>query len=301
MWRYDDIAIVVAVAEQGSFSAAAEQLAMPPSTLSRRVSALENQLGLRLLERNTRSLKLTQKGNELVAGCAEQVKSMQQTVSHLTSDNDSAAGVLNVSAPLTLGNDLMSQCFSDFVQCYPLIRLQLDLSNDLRELFKDHTDVALRVGPLKDSELIAKKLFSTEMVLCASPIFIQQQAIDLENIHSLDQCPFLTYLDAESTLTARHRAGQTEYKLRLLGTFSSNNTQALKTACIHGLGLACLPQISVQRALNSRELIRLFDSYLFDDAKQIYAVYPSKKHLPQKVRVFIEHIQQQYERKSSLF
>ena len=292
MWRYDDIAIVVAVAEKGSFIAASNMLKIPSSTLSRRVSALENQLGLRLFERNTRSLKLTQKGMERGAASSAQIQALQNAVCALTTDTDVAAGVLRVSAPLTLGNDLMTPCFTEFMQDYPQITLQLQLTNDYSALFSDNIDIALRVGPLADSELIAQKLFATEMVLCASTDFIKQYAIQGDNIMSLENAPQLNYINGPASLQAQHLTTQEDFTLKLKQAFASNHTQTMRTACIEGLGVACLPKISVQQALDSGALIRLFDDYRFSESKTIYAVYPSKQHLPEMLRVFIAHIQQ---------
>lgn len=290
MWRYDDIAIVVAVAEQGSFIAAANMLAVPSSTLSRRVSELESQLGLRLFERNTRSLKLTAKGAELVASCSESIKSLQKAVQNVTSDADAMSGVLRVSAPITLAYDLMQLCFNRFIQSYPQIKLELEVSNEYSALFDEDIDVALRVGPLKDSELVAQKLFSTDMVLCASPTFIEQNSIDQGDINSLTNLALLNYSNSSQQLTATESGTGIQQMVELQAAFSSNHTQVLKTACVQGLGLACLPQISVQQELDRQELIRLFANYRFADSKTIYAVYPSKQYLPKKLKAFIEHI-----------
>lgn len=237
MWRYDDIAIVVAIAEKASFIAASEMLAIPSSTLSRRVSELESQLGLRLFERNTRSLKLTQKESELVKSCSQHIQSLQKTMHTLTTDADAMSGVLRVSAPLTLGNDLMSPCLTDFIKRYPQIKLELDLSNDYTALLEQNIDIALRVGPLKDSELIAQKLFSTEMVLCASPDFIRQYAINTDAIHTLEQAPFLTYMKTTTPLYSQNIDTKKRHTINVIEKFTSNHTQTLKTACIEGIGL----------------------------------------------------------------
>lgn len=290
MWRYDDIAIVVTVAEKGSFVAAAEALSIPSSTLSRRVSELESQLGLRLFERNTRSLKLTPKGGELVERCSEHVQSLQKAMRNLSTEADAMAGVLRVSAPITLADDLMSACFGQFIERYPNIKLALDVSNEYSALFDDAIDVALRVGPLKDSDLIAQKLFSTDMVLCASADFITQNRFDKNDINSLEGLPFLPYLKSTSILLAKETNTNKKHTIKVTEKFSSNNTQVLKRACIQGLGLACLPQISAQEALDKKDLVRVFTDYQFDGCKTVYAAYPSKVHLPKKLSVFIEHI-----------
>lgn len=292
MLNYDDIAIVVAIAEKGSFIAASKRLGIPPSTISRRVSEFENRLKVRLFERNTRSIKLTTKGAELIKSCTDHIQALHEAVHVLTTDTDSMSGTLRVSVPLTLGNDLMNRCFADFIRQFPSIKLELDLSNECAELFTQDIDIAIRVGPLKDSDMIAQKLFSTEMILCASPAFIQRQEIQTKNIRSIENKPFLHYLNATTRMSVYDNNTQQSHTLNVIEKFSSNNTLILKNACLQGLGLTCLPKISVQHELETAELIQLFDNYHFFDAKTIYAVYPSKRHLPDYSKAFITHIRQ---------
>lgn len=291
MLNYDDIAVVVAIAENGSFISASKALEIPSSTISRRVSEFENQLGARLFERNTRSLKLTAKGEELVRACSQEVKFMKHALQTLSRETGPMSGILKVSLPLTLGIDLMSRCFTRFINEYPDIKLELDLDNKHAVLFKQDVDIAIRVGPLKSSGLVAQKLFSTSMILCASPSFIQKHSIVPTNIRSLKGIPFLSYTNTPTTLTALNRQTQIEEKITVIDKFSSNNTFVLKTGCMDGLGLACLPEVSIQQEVDSGELIPLFKNYKFFDEKTVYAVYPSRTHRPDYVKTFIEFMQ----------
>ena len=159
MWRYDDLCIVTEVIKQGSFIKASKKLNIPSSTISRRVSEFESALGVRLLERNSRKLSLTDKDELLFKQCNPQMQQIKQTIEEITLNNTKPIGSLKITAPVTLGNELLNGWFCDFAKLHHEINLDINLSNHNEDILDDSFDVAIRVGPLKDSEFIAQFLF----------------------------------------------------------------------------------------------------------------------------------------------
>lgn len=293
MWRYDDLSIVTEVINQGSFIKAAQKLGMPSSTISRRVSEFESAIGVRLLERNSRRLSLTDKGKLLFSQCHRQMQQIKTNIEEISSNNSKAVGALKVTAPVTLGNELLTVWFCHFSKLYPEINLEIVLTNQYEDILDDSFDVAIRVGPLKDSEFIGQLLFSTEQVLCASKEFLSQANVNLDSIADIGRHDFLSYQQSKPNLKLKNKHQNTYIEIPIKTRMVSNSTAVLRQAAIDGLGIACLPMISIEQKIKSGELIHIFQGLADTLKKDIYAVYPSKKHLSEKMRVFLEYVKQQ--------
>lgn len=298
MWRFDDLSIVTEVIKQGSFIKASQKLGIPSSTISRRVSEFELAIGVRLIERNSRKLSLTEKGQALFKQCAPEMQKIKQSIEGIASNNSKAMGALKITAPITLGNELLNTWFCNFSKLYPDITLEIILSNQYEDILDESFDVAIRVGPLKDSEFIGQYLFSTDLTLCASPEYIakieQDSNLTLGSIYDLSQHDFLAYQDNKETLKVRnkqeHKNSAEEISIQLNPRISSSSTAILRQAAVEGLGIACLPRVSIQQLLAAGELVAIYQSYEVLPEIEIYAVYPSNVHLPEKMRVFLDYI-----------
>lgn len=288
MWRYDDLLIITEVIKQGSFIKASKKLNIPSSTISRRVSEFESTLGVRLLERNSRKLSLTEKGEHLFNNCYPQMQKIKEAIQTIQIDNEKPVGKLKVTAPITLGNELLNGWFCDFAKLHPDIKLEIALSNHYEDLLDDSFDIAIRVGPLKDSEFIAQFLFTSDSILCASKEYLNQVNLDLNDLCHIEECDFLLYQSNNSSLRLNNSFKDTELNVSV--RMSSSSTAVLRQAAVDGLGIACLPMISVKDKIASGELIHLFKGIVGIPKIEIYAVYPSKTHLPQKMKLFIEHL-----------
>lgn len=305
MWRFDDLSIVTEVIKQGSFIKASQKLGIPSSTISRRVNEFESAIGVRLIERNSRKLSLTEKGASLFQQCAPEMQKIKQSIEDISSNNNKAMGALKITAPITLGNELLNTWFCDFSKLYPEITLNIILSNQYEDILDDSFDIAIRVGPLKDSEFIGQYLFTTDLVLCASPEYLASSKLDLnlnlESIHDLARYDFLAYQDNKDILKVRkksshtlnHEVGSEEIEVTLSPRITSTSTAILRQAAVNGLGITCLPKVSIKAQLASGELVAIFKSYEALPKKEIYTVYPSNVHLPEKMRVFLDYIKQQ--------
>lgn len=290
MWRYDDLIIITEVIKQGSFIKASKKLNIPSSTISRRVSEFESALGVRLLERNPRKLSLTEKGEYLFKHCNSEIQTIKNTIQMIQNDNGKPAGKLKVTAPITLGNELLNGWFCDFARLYPDIKLEIELSNDYEDILDESFDIAIRVGPLKDSEFIAQYLFTSDSILCASKEYLNKVKPELNDVYQIEQCDFLSYQSNNSRLCLINFVKLKPVELNVNVRMSSSSTTTLRRAAVDGLGVACLPMISVKDEMSSGELVHIFKDIIDERKLDIYAVYPSKIHLPQKVKLFIKHL-----------
>lgn len=290
MWRYDDLSIVTEVVKQGSFVKASEALNIPSSTVSRRVSEFEQAIGIRLIERNARKFALTEQGAYLFEHAHPQLLKIKNTIQEIQTLNDQPSGKLKVTAPVTLGNELLGEWFCEFALLYPNIQVEVILDNDHKDLIEEQFDVALRVGPLNDSDFIANFLFSSDFILCASSQFLQNNVGTMNNLHGISQLPFLSYQYLGKGLQLINLKTNDLIELEIQTSFSSTSTSVLRCAATRGLGIACLPKVSIAEQLNKRELVHLWPDYVLFPRPEVYAIYPSKKHLPQKTRAFLDFL-----------
>jgi len=293
MWRYDDLLIITEVIKQGSFIKASQKIGIPSSTVSRRVSEFESALGVRLIERNSRKLSLTDKGELLFEQCNPQMQKIKRSIESISSNNSKAAGVLRVTAPVTLSNDTLNNWFCDFSKLYPEINLDIVLSNNYEDILDDSFDVAIRVGPLKDSEFIAQLLFTSEMVLCASKAYIAHANIDFDNINTLVKNEFLSYQQSKQHLKLKNKVTNNNIEILIKSRMTATSTGILRQAALNGLGITCLPIVSIKDEIKSGELVHIFKDFIGHQRKDIFAVYPSKKHLSGKMAVFLSYMKKQ--------
>lgn len=290
MWRYDDLLIITEVIKQGSFIKASKKLNIPSSTISRRVSEFESTLGVRLLERNSRNFGLTEKGEHLFNHCNPQMQKIKEVIRDIQLDNEKPVGKLRVTAPITLGTELLGGWFCDFAKLHPDIKLDIVLSNHYEDILDESFDVAIRVGPLKDSEFIAQFLFTSDFVLCASKEYLAEINFDYNDLYSIGKCDFLLYQSHHRNLCLQDYQSDKYFEINVDGRITSSSTVILRQAAVDGLGIACLPLVSIKDKIASGELIHIFTNVVSTPRPAIYAVYPSKIYLPQKMKLFIEHL-----------
>ena len=288
VWQKDDIALFVTVVENGSFSKASSRLDMPNSTVSRRIAQLEEKLGVRLLERNSRKLSLTSQGQLLFDQCREPVKQIEEGIAKTLDDRDGLVGKLKVSCPVYFGSNTAADWFIEFKQRYPNILLDIKLENSIVDLIEEQCDVAFRLGPLKDASYIARHLFDFETVMCASPAYLQAAGIPLQpedlNNHSLLLLQQNMKLGFEC-----HNSGQQETK-QLSASMSSNTVEVILKAIQGNLGIGALPYDCVDKEIDNQQLIRVLPNHRITPARSMYLVYSSKTVLNKNLQTFVEFI-----------
>ena len=280
-----EMAVFVKVVESGGFSAAARELNMPKSTVSRYVSRLEDRLGVRLLNRTTRSLRPTELGAAYFERVARIVQEISEAEAAVTNMQVEPRGTLRVSAPLSFGYPFISRIFAEFLEAWPDVTLDVDLTDRVVDIIDEGFDLAIRIGRLRDSSLIARRLAATDRVVVGSPAYLEAHGTP-EVPDDLRQHECLLY--AYEATTASWRLGP-DLSVPVKGRLVSNNGDVLAAAAAEGLGLALLPSFIVGRSLHRGELVRVLEPYTSWEAG-VYAVYPHSRHLSTKVRAFVDHL-----------
>lgn len=280
-----ELAVFVKVVDSGGFSAAARDLSMPKSSVSRYISRLEDRLGVRLLHRTTRSLRPTEVGAAFYERAARIVQEIAEAEAAVTNMQVEPRGTLRITAPLTFGYRFMGEIVSSFLTSWPDVALDIDLSDRVVDIIDEGFDLAIRVGRLRDSSLIARRLGSAERVLVASPGYLERRGTP---VHPEDLKDHDCLLYAYEANAASWRLSP-DVTVAVKGRLTSNNGDILADAAVGGLGFAMLPRFIAGRRMHRGELVSVLEEHLAWEAG-VYAVYPHSRHLSTKVRAFVDHM-----------
>ena len=288
MVNLNEVLVFVRVVECGSFSQAAQQLGQPRATVSRKVSQLESTLGIRLLQRSTRKLSLTEAGRQYYLRCSGALAEIADANEAVTASQQKPSGLLRISAPLAAQTGFMCNMINEFLDQYPDVSVKVVLTDDVVNLIDEGIDVAFRAGKLKDSSLVARKLGSTRLVLCASPGYVRRSSA-LAAPKELKQHTCILYGDAKKHLSWLLERREEQLSVPVSGRVTVNSMQFALHSCLSGLGVALLPHATVKAYLDSGELLHLLPEYS-SNIGGFYIVYPSKSHLSTTVRTFIDFV-----------
>lgn len=278
------IHIFVAVVNCGSLSGAAAQLQLPKSTVSRKLAALEQRLGVRLLQRTTRKLRLTPAGTRYFERVQLALADVLDAEQELVSQQSIPAGLLRVSVAYEFAAGFLTELVQDFLAQYPQVKLQIDVSPRLVDLVADGIDVAIRGGPLQDSSLIARRLGPGIGVVCASPSYLANAGRPQHPRELLQhQCIYRAGEPRE-----QHWVFQVDGELARIavdGAYGVSDRGLIKQAAMHGLGLALLPAYMVAEELHAGQLEQVLTEWM-PEAPGVYLVYPNRQ-LSAAARAFI--------------
>jgi DNA-binding transcriptional LysR family regulator len=289
MDRYDQLSAFVEVGRQQSFAQAARHLERHVSGVSRAVAALENRLGVRLLQRTTRRVTLSDAGREYFKRCETLLAELEGAEAEVREQAASLRGTLRVSAATGAGQSLIAPIVPEFLAAHPQMALDLQLSNRYVDLLEEGFDVALRVGTLAaDSRLVVRRLAPTRRVLLASPAYLERHG----NPRTPEQltghsCLILDIGNRPRRWELQH--GRTALAVDVSGPLHSNNAFVLLTACRSGAGIGLLPASVASADVRRSELARVLPQWSSTE-QGIYAVYPSARFIPVKVRTFVEFV-----------
>jgi len=276
----------VAVVETQSFTKAAQQLNTSVAQVSRKVASLEKRLASKLLLRTTRKITVTEAGLHYFQHCQGLVEGLKQAELALSALSQVPKGVLKITAPITYGEQVIAPLLNEFMQAYPALKLQLILSNQTLDLVTENIDLAIRIGHLEDSTMIAKKLTQRQLHVCAAPSYIEKHGLPF----SLSELDNHNCLVGSSPLWA-FREQDRERNMRINGSISCNSGFALLDAAIRGIGLIQLPDYYVEQALNKGQLIECLTAYRAP-LQAISAVYPNNRYLSVKIKLLLEFLNQ---------
>lgn len=285
--------LFVRVVEQKSFSAAAKQLRMPVSTLSRKISALEKALGTRLLERSTRSLRLTELGQEYYAYCRRAVETLESGTRHLNDRQSEVTGTLHISAPPNLSEALLAPLICGFQSAYPRTVVKVLITERNVDMIAEGIDIALRVGPLQASRLVARPLLHYRHILVAAPGYLAARN-PIKHPQALLQQRVIAFGGWQGPLSWQLNNHSKSITLQLEPALSFNDFAAVQYAVQTGQGIAEIPAMICGEALRQGRLIEVLPHWRFAPTV-LSAVYPSTRNLARMVRLFKDYCLQQLE------
>ncbi|MGE0861539.1 MAG: LysR family transcriptional regulator [Gammaproteobacteria bacterium] len=277
---------LVTVARLGSFSAAAKELEVTPGMLSKQVKSLELSLDVRLLQRTTRGVSLTDAGELYVDQAVDILQRIEETEMAVTALNAAPRGVLRVSCPPSFGTQVLTPIIAVFARDNPGMRIELGLQDSEPDMIASRLDLIFRIGALRDSSLVSRQVGAAPFVLCAAPGFLAEAAprrvADLASLNCLldesmdgyQQWPFL----ARGTLVAQP----------VKGNFASPLTAAVIEAAVAGLGLAYVPRYAVVDELARGELVEVSLEDAHTMSLPVTALYNSRRFMAAKTRIFLE-------------
>lgn len=289
MDRLETMKAFVTVAELGSFTKAAEKLETSNQLVSKYVSQLEQRLGVRLFNRTTRRVHLTQEGEQCLQHAMHILESVHDMENHFGELQNAAKGLIQISAPVSFSTLHLAPLVRDFKKQYADVDINLELSDRKVDIVEEGFDVALRIGQLKSSSLIAKKIAPVRVVLCAAPAYIEKYGQpthpeDLIKSHFL-RYSYMDYAASNNRLMKVLHAISQNNQTGLV----ANNGEILMSAAIAGEGYVLQPTFIVGEALKQGKLKTMLDNFEAE-AMGLYAVYPHRKLLAPKLRAFIDFI-----------
>ena len=280
------IPVFVAVAENGSFAAAARKLGITKSAVSKRIGGLESHLGAQLFHRSTRSISLTEAGEIYLAHAIQALGSAQEAEDAVAALQGDPVGHLKVSAPMSFGQLHVAPAIPEFLRLHSGITLELSMDDRFVDLVDSGMDLALRAGTLPDSALIVRKLAPIHSVIVAAPSYLDRAGTPFHPQDLMDH-DCLHYAFSRDPLEWKFNGDDGEITVRTKGRFRVNNSDALCTTLIAGLGIGRLPTFIAGAHLAAGRLQRVLPNFLMPE-QALYAVFPERQHVPAKVRAFVE-------------
>jgi DNA-binding transcriptional LysR family regulator len=289
MDRFEQLSAFVEVARWQSFAQAGRHLERHVSAISRAVAGLENRLGVRLLQRTTRRVTLTDAGRDYLKRCEALLAELEGADAEVRDRAASLHGTLRVSAATGAGQTLLAPIVPEFIAAHPLLTLDLQLTNRFVDLLEEGFDLALRVGTLTaDSHLVARHIAPTRRVLLASPAYLERRGSPRTPQQLAEHACLVLDIGPRPRRWQLERA-RTRVAVEVRGPLHSNNSFLLLTACLGGAGIGLLPASVATADVRSGRLRRVLPGWT--SAEQgIYAVYPSARFIPAKVRAFVDFV-----------
>lgn len=284
MYRWEGVNEFVAVAETESFTQAARRLGVSTAQVSRQVSALETRLATRLFYRTTRRVSVTEAGRIYYQQCRQVLDALDDAERSITNLQLSPRGKLRLTAPITYGEKRIAPLVNEFVVQYPELDVEMNLTNQKLDLVGEGYDLAVRLGKLEDSSMMARRLASRTLYVCASPQYLSAHGAPQE----LAELAQHNCLQGNLDYWRFQEQGQPR-NVRISGNIRCDSGRALLDAALKGIGIVQLPDYYVQTALDTGQLLPLLTHYREDD-DGIWAVYPQTRHLSPKVRMLLDFL-----------
>lgn len=284
----NNISIFVQVVQAGSFSGAARQLGLPKSTVSRRITTLEERLGTRLLQRTTRTLNLSEAGRIYLEHCKRILAEVEASERAMSSLHEQPRGLLRVTAPLRFG--FLAQAFAELLSRHPDLSVELVCSDRNLSIVDEGFDLAIRAGALEDSSLIARKLGLARLVLVASPAYLRRYGAPEHPSELEDHAGLLFGVDKAKGWSFTQ--GQAQLTVSPQPRLVANDFEVIQAAAVAGHGVAVLPEVLAAKGLQAETLRALLRSWSLP-CTPLHVLYPSAEHLAPKVSALVNLLLEQ--------
>lgn len=288
--RLDDMKVFATVVDSGGFTAAGKALGLPKSSISRRIQGLEESLGVRLLQRTTRKLRLTDAGERYYADCSRIVLAAEQANRNASENQAEPRGVLRVTAPPLLGEAFLGPLINRYLARWPEVRVELDLSSEHRDLIGGQFDLAIRIGQLEDSSYVARRLGDARGILCAAPSYIARRGspADPMALMNHDMVEFGNLGAPFGRMRFSHSSADgTPLVVQFEPRFRANSIAMLIEALHAGVGIGWLPSYTAHDEFTTGRLVHVLPGYPIP-TWPVNAVYPSRENLAAKSKAFID-------------
>lgn len=289
-WRFEDIQTFLDVMETGSITAAAARLNVSKSVVSKRVADLEAALGAALFQRSARKLIPTSAAHDFFERAQPLVRGIVEVAESVADRRRGLRGTLRIAAPMSFGTMHLSRVVADFAALHSDLQVVMELDDRMIDLVNSGYDVGIRIGILKDSSLIARKLCDDPRVVCCSPAFADRHGLP-QSLDDLARFPCIDYANVSTGQLWQFEGGPGGHPVHVVmqGRVAANNGEAMRDMAIAGLGLTLLPMFIVADALREGLLLPVLPQFR-PLAYTIFAVYPPTRQVPAKVRAFIDHL-----------
>jgi len=293
MNQIEDMKTFVRIVDAGSITKAAEQMNTVKSAVSKRLTELEHRLGVKLLNRTTRSQSLTNSGRSFYQQSQRIIDDVEELESSIQNEDCALRGKIKLAAPLTFGLIHLAPALQSFNNLNTGIHFDLDFNDRKVDLVDEGFDLAIRISKLNDSSLIARKITETKMVLAANPEYLNNHnkiinIEDLQNGHVK-----LQYKNGPDIWKFKDKDNQV-YQIKLPSILESNNGEYLTQAAMAGMGLTYTPDFIIYKQIKSNQLISVLSDKINPEKINVYAIYPQTRHLSKRVRLLINYLSEYF-------
>lgn len=288
MSDYSSVSLFIKVVKEGSFSSAARALGLSPSAISKQISSLENELGARLFQRTTRTQSLTEAGETYLHHAQKALATLDEAKQAVNRLSTRVSGSLHVASEPDLATHFISPFLSEFLELHPDLDLRLNLNAGVVDLVENEIDLAIRMGHLKDSSLLARKLGQSHSVLCGSTRYFSKTSVPVTP-YDLEAHNCVSFRTGAERRHWDFNVDGSEVAINIKGNLRVNNLTVLKHAVLNDMGIAMLPAWSIQNELQQGLLLPVLQDYqLIPHSTPINAIYSHRQHLAPKIRAFID-------------
>ncbi|WP_083858312.1 LysR family transcriptional regulator [Gallaecimonas xiamenensis] len=285
----NEIQVFTKVVEVGSFTSAGERLGMTKATVSRKIADLEERLGVRLLNRTTRQLNLTETGKAFYERCSRIMTDLDDAQALVTTRAEQVRGKLKVVMPIELGQLMMGRFLGHFMQKYPDVEIDAELTNRRVDMVQEGVDVHIQVGLGQDSNLIARRLGSSKKIMVASPDYLAKAPPLLHPEDLNDHENILLKQSGDSYEPLHFSKGKEKLTVQVKGRLHCNNVTFAREALLSGLGVGFMPLFLALPYVNEGRLVRILPEWNMDGG-EMYALYQSRQYMPKLLKTFLDEV-----------